>query len=55
MSTSIGSSQSLSSVDSVVISTAGFGVVTVDVCTTSDVVDTAVDVVFNVVGRTFSV
>ena len=48
MSTSIGSSQSLSSVDSVVVSTAGFGVVTVVVCTTSDVV------VFNVVGRTFS-
>ena len=53
MSTSIGSSQSLSSVDSVVVSTAGFGVVTVDVCTTSDVVETAF-VVFNVVGRTFS-
>ena len=55
MSTSIGTSQSLSSVESVVLSTAGFGVVTVDVCTTSDVVDTAAVVVFKVVGRTFSV
>ena len=44
----------MSSVDSVVVSTAGFGVVTVDVWITCDVVDATV-VVFNVVGRTFSV
>ena len=42
MSTSIGSSQSFSSIDSVVVSTAGFGVVNVEECTTSDVVDATV-------------